>query len=236
MKQTSVLVIVPAFNEELNISQVLGKLHQFSFCEELRIEILAIDDASTDSTLKKIVGAGVNYVALPMNFGITQVFQFANRIALDLGFDFMLIVDGDGQHPISEIYKLMSFRDLNSIVIGTRNFNVYPISKTRFIAIKFLRMILNRKFGILVNDPTSGFRLIPKAAFEVIQNLRHHTNFLEDTVLVLPVLARHGVQIREVEVEMVVRPHGVSSSRGLKNVTNFISCVLQLLAQKRKNS
>jgi glycosyltransferase involved in cell wall biosynthesis len=232
MKVNKLLIVVPAFNEEKIIASVIQQLKEIEFNELWDVEILLIDDASTDETLSVIMNSNVKYISLPINFGISQVFQFATKMSRDLGFDFFMMFDGDGQHPACHIQKLLDFADSDSYVVGIRDFGVYPISTQRLLAINLIKYILLKKFRLKVNDPTSGFRLIPKKAFPIINEMRHHTMFLEDTVMMLGPLAKSGMNVIEVKVDMSPRHLGVSSSTGIRNVINYLSCVTQLLTER----
>ena len=92
------LAIVPAFNERAAIASVIADLRALSW-----IDIVVIDDGSGDGTAAEAVRAGARVVTLPFNLGIGTAVQTGYLIAQDAGYDVAIQVDGDGQHPASEI-------------------------------------------------------------------------------------------------------------------------------------
>ena len=234
MPRPKVLIVIPCFNEGVNIGNLLSELKIAEFDPKFEVKHLVINDCSTDDSIDVIRESNSQAINLPFNYGIMQVFQLSIRIADALDFDYLMIIDGDGQHPVSEIGKLLSVADPATFVIGSRNFAKYPISRTRMNAIFLIKFLLKKKLGMEIVDPTSGFRLIPKICFRPMTDLNHQTNYLEDTVLILTSLNRSEVSIIEVEVNMLIRNSGESSSRGLQNILNYISLICKLLLVKGK--
>src|SRR6185369_12068406 len=94
--------------------------------------------------------------------------------AKDNYFDFAIQIDGDGQHPPSEIHKLLKEQKSSGadIVIGSRFIDNagFQSSMTRRMGINYFKRLNNFLVGIKVNDSTSGFRLINKKALEIVCN------------------------------------------------------------------
>jgi len=227
------LIVIPAFNEEENLKSVINDALEFSAYKNINSQILVINDGSTDQTFAIAKRMGVALANLPFNVGIAQVLQLAIRIGNEFEFEQICIIDGDGQHPVSEIQKILEPSNGREFVVGVRNFQVYPVGIIRRKAINVIIRILHKKFRMRLSDPTSGFRLIPKSCFGILQELDTNTNFLEDTVLIYPLLLSNQIKIKEVEVDMVLRSHGESSSQGFKNVMNYLSLILKLLSMRR---
>jgi glycosyltransferase involved in cell wall biosynthesis len=234
MIKSRTLIAIPCLNEAENIAGVLAGTIAFASSNQNSIDVLVLNDGSTDETFKIIQEQTKNIINLPFNIGISQVFQLAVRVADELNYDFLVIIDGDGQHPVAEVAKLLSVADPATYIIGARNFQTYPFSITKKIAIGIIRRLLKIRFGISLTDPTSGLRVVPKACFDQIQNLKNATNYLEDTVLIFPLLQHSTVVCREVEVKMNTRAGGKASSTGLNNILNYLSLVGKLLISKRK--
>jgi glycosyltransferase involved in cell wall biosynthesis len=227
------LIVIPAFNEEGNLESVINDAVVFSSRKKINSQVLVINDGSTDQTSVIAKRMDVALVNLPFNVGIAQVLQLAIRIGSEFEFEQVCIIDGDGQHPVAEIQKMLESSNGREFVVGVRNFQVYPVGNIRIKAINIIIRILHKKYGIKLSDPTSGFRLIPKSCFGIIQELDTNTNFLEDTVLIYPLLLNNQIKIKEVEVNMVLRSHGESSSQGFKNVMNYLSLILKLLSMRK---
>src|SRR4051812_44375311 len=96
------LAIVPVFNERGSVGKVIERLHRAL----PEVDVLVIDDGSTDDTLRKIP-SGVTVVSLPFNLGIGGAMQTGYRYAALHGYDIAIQVDGDGQHRPSEVRRLI---------------------------------------------------------------------------------------------------------------------------------
>src|SRR5437763_185127 len=127
-------------------------------------EIVVVDDGSTDATVQVAAERGVRVVCLCRNLGIGGAVQTGLRLAYREGFDCAVQVDGDGQHPPSEIHRLVSRLnepDAPDIVVGSRRLEArgYQSTPARRLGQNWLRLWLRVVCGVRVTDPTSGFRL-----------------------------------------------------------------------------
>ena len=93
------LAIVPAFNEAACVGRVIEEIRS----ADPRMEILVVDDGSTDGTAAVARAHGAHVVTLPFNLGIGGAVQTGYRYALKHGFDVAVQVDGDGQHDAGEL-------------------------------------------------------------------------------------------------------------------------------------
>src|ERR1700712_5235 len=110
------LAIVPAYNEEASIAGVIAEL------DALEIDAIVIDDGSQDATFDVARAAGARVVRLPFNLGIGAAVQTGYMAALQGHYDVAIQVDGDGQHPPSEIPKLIAALQETGadLVVGSR--------------------------------------------------------------------------------------------------------------------
>ena len=93
------IAIVPAYNEASSLATVIDEIRSV----DPDLEVVVINDASTDGTARVAVAAGVPVVHLPFNVGIGGAVQTGYKYALEHGFDLAIQIDGDGQHDPSEI-------------------------------------------------------------------------------------------------------------------------------------
>jgi glycosyltransferase involved in cell wall biosynthesis len=109
---------VPAFNEAESIASVVREIH----AADPELEILVVDDGSTDGTSRLAASAGASVVKLPFNLGIGGAVQTGYQYALEHGFDLAVQVDGDGQHDPSEIARLLQplLDGTADMVVGSR--------------------------------------------------------------------------------------------------------------------
>ena len=89
-----IVAVVPAYDEEAAIGAVVAEIHAV----DPAIDVVVVDDGSTDATAEAAVAAGAAVVRLPFNLGIGAAVQTGFRYALERGYDVAVRLDGDGQH------------------------------------------------------------------------------------------------------------------------------------------
>ncbi len=217
------LVLVPAYNEEGNI----GKLVKGVRAELPEADILIINDCSTDRT-KEILASeeGIIYLDLPFNMGIGGAVLSGFTFFLENGYDFVVRLDGDGQHPPSEAVKLVSAVQEEGIdaVIGSRYItkDAAYSSRTRMLGIKLLEKMSVLILGKRFSDNTSGFRAYRRGTVEYLVK-DYPSDYPEPEEIYY--LTRGGREVIEVPVEMRSREAGVSSI-GALNTYYFLVKVL----------
>jgi glycosyltransferase involved in cell wall biosynthesis len=201
-------VIIPAFNEEHTIGDVVRGVTALG----AGFDIIVINDNSSDKTSEKAIEAGAKVVELPFNLGIGGAVQTGYKYALAGGYDACVQVDGDGQHPTQEIPRLIGalFDNGYDIVIGSRFVakTGYEISLMRDLGIRILSQFLRIATGLVVKDPTSGFRAINGRALRLFAN-QYPQDYPEPESLVFAY--KNQFKIREVPIEMKNRMYGISS-------------------------
>ena len=153
----SLLVIIPAFNEEGAIAGVVRSVHQ----HVPGVPVLVIDDCSLDSTAALARQAGADVLPLPHHLGLGGCVQAGYKLANELGFDYVIRIDGDGQHDARDIPRILDKLKSTGceMVIGSRfvDDNGERTSPVRSLGIRFFRAVLRPILGKPVHDPTSGF-------------------------------------------------------------------------------
>src|SRR5439155_1680451 len=163
----SLLVIVPAFNEEGAVGSVVADVHRVM----PDIPVLVVDDCSSDATVTVARGAGAQVLSLPHHLGLGGCVQAGYKLAFELGYQYVIRVDGDGQHNAADIPRI--FETLRSsgceMVIGSRfiNGDGEHTSMVRALGSRFFRMVLRPILGKAVHDPTSGFVGVNRTALGV---------------------------------------------------------------------
>jgi glycosyltransferase involved in cell wall biosynthesis len=213
-----IAIVIPAFNEERNIEQVLIEVNKLR-AHRPRWDILPIvvNDGSTDQTGRILERVSRKYraraIQLPLNLGIGRAVQAGFRLAVHWGADVTLQLDGDGQHPAEQIPALAApiLAGMSDVVVGSRYIHGAGgnVSSTlrqggTLIFSKLLRFLV----GVRVNDATSGFRAFNHDAADFIA--RYYPDDYPEVEAYVP-LARQDFQIREVAVKMRARAHGRSS-------------------------
>jgi glycosyltransferase involved in cell wall biosynthesis len=219
------IALVPARNEELTVAGVVDEIKAF----DPAFDVLVIDDGSTDRTGEFAAGAGAHVVRLPFNLGIGGAVQTGIQYARDHDFDLAVQVDGDAQHPPSEIPKLVEpiIDDRADLVIGSRFLGTgdYEPPVPRLLGIKLLARLVSLIVRQKVTDTTSGFRAMNRRAIQLFAaDYPHDYPEVEATVLVF----RHRLRMIEVPVQMRVRTSGSSSIRFHHSAYYMVKVILAL--------
>jgi glycosyltransferase involved in cell wall biosynthesis len=204
-----ILAIVPAFNEEDSIVRVINSLFQF----KERLDILVINDASTDKTSELARATDkAKIIDLPYNLGVGGVIQTGFLYAKLQGYDYVFQFDGDGQHRVEEVEKILKpvFDNQADIVIGSRfceKGNGYRSTWTRRFGIKIFEWISLFLIGKRITDCTSGFRAYNRRALEFLSE-NYPVDYPEPETVIL--LGKNRYRIIEVFTNMQGRYGGKS--------------------------
>lgn len=210
--QQKVLVIIPCFNEEAALPQVLEEIEAMLPVKGYLLSVVVINDCSTDGTRAIAEKYKVTVLDLPMNLGIGGAVQTGFKYARNNNFDIAIQLDGDGQHPSAEIGSLITAYKASAadVVIGSRFLHKrgFQSSFIRRLGIRYF-YFLNKLFtGNYIYDSTSGFRLFNRKAITLASG-NYPDDYPEPESLVI--FARAGLSIKEVAVTMRPRLGGISS-------------------------
>ena len=202
------LVIIPAFNEEQSIGDVIVKVKE----SVPLAHIAVISDGSIDSTAQIAERMETFVINLSYNLGIGGAVQTGYIFAHEMGYEIVARLDGDGQHDPAQLPGLIQPVALGEadVVIGSRYVSGcgYQASLSRAIGIKLFATLVSLITGQRFTDTTSGFQAANRAAAGFLA--RHlPTDYPEIEGLVL--LCRAGFRVREVPVTMRPRQAGESS-------------------------
>ena len=207
-----IATIVPAYNEEKAIANVVSDILLVAKEQNLAITVIVVNDCSKDSTSEIISKLNCVALDLPVNLGIGGAVQTGFKYAFENGFDYAIQIDGDGQHPASEIPKLISAANENNldVVIGSRFISKegFQSSVVRRMGINYFKWLNRFLVGVTVNDSTSGFRLINKKVLEIVSDY-YPDEYPEPEAIILYSLNK--LKIGEISVSMKERQGGVSS-------------------------
>jgi glycosyltransferase involved in cell wall biosynthesis len=214
-----ILVIVPAWNEAKSLPATLEELR----AENQEIDVLVVDDGSTDATSEIALNAGVLLCALPFNLGVGGAMRAGYRFAHRNGYECAVQFDADGQHDPKAIPKLVTALSESNIVIGARfaGMGNYHVSAARRFVMVVFAAVLSRLAGARLTDVTSGFRAVDAKALAVFAE-HYPSEYLGDTVESLVIASRFGCSVGQVPVEMRARREG-SPSQGFWSSLIFVA-------------
>ncbi|MER7892647.1 glycosyltransferase family 2 protein [Micromonospora sp. NPDC048909] len=203
-----VLIIIPALNESGSIADVVGEVRG----ELPGVEVLVVDDGSTDRTAAVAAAAGARVAQLPYNLGVGGAMRLGYRYAREHDFDVAIQIDADGQHDPRYVPKLVDLLDENDLVIGARfaGEGDYSVRGPRRWAMVMLSAVLSRVAKTKLTDTTSGFRAANRRVIDMFATW-YPVEYLGDTVETLVHTARRGYRIRQVPVAMRKRMAGTPS-------------------------
>jgi len=200
-----ILIIIPAYNEAENIERVVDNLIE----NYPQYDYVIINDGSTDDTRKICARRGYNLLDLPINVGLSGAIKSGMRYANYYGYDYVLQLDGDGQHDPMYIKNLQTCMEQTGadIVIGSRFKTERKPVNARMIGSQLITtaIFLTTK-GKYIGDVTSGMRLFNK---KMIKRFGYDMHYSPEPDT-LAYLLNCGVKIEEVQVQMHERIAGVS--------------------------
>ena len=230
---TKILIIVPAYNEAGNIRRTIQEIRGCG----LPVDILVIDDGSTDCTFEEVLAtAAAICIRLPFNLGIGGAVQTGFLYAHRNGYDVAVQIDGDGQHDprfLPELLRPLAAGQAD-LVIGSRfipPFLGYRSSFVRRIGIHFFARLISLLLAVRITDPTAGFRAYGRRAIALFAR-DYPPDFPEPESIVTA--RRRGLTVVEVPVQMRARTQGRSSIRYLMTLYYMIKVTLAILLDMLK--
>jgi glycosyltransferase involved in cell wall biosynthesis len=212
------IVFIPAWNEEANLPAVLDEVR----AELPDVDVLVVDDGSTDATAKVARAHGAEVLSFGENRGLREGIAAGYAYAHEQGYWFAGRVDADGQHPVEELRRLLELVRSGEcdVAVGSRfasgegyDAARYAPSATRRFGIAVLRGALRPVLGRSFLDATSGMYAVGAKAIPILAE-PYGSGAPEVEALLR--LRAAGLQVREVPVHMRDRAGGESKLRGRK--------------------
>lgn len=201
------VVMIPAYNEEKTIGSVIREIPR-DCCDE--VEVLVINDGSTDRTVEEAESAGADKViSLKRNMGLAPAFRAGLEEALNMGADIIVNTDGDGQYNGNQIKDLIRpiVEGKADFVLGSRakgSIEHMPIQKK--IGNRLATFITRQVSGLPVSDAQSGFRAFTKDAARRLNVMSNYT-YVQETLMQV---ANNRLVYEEIPIEFRKRRAGPS--------------------------
>jgi hypothetical protein len=234
--RSGLLVFIPAWNEEESLPSVL---------DELRAglpdaDVLVVDDGSTDRTPEVAREHGANVVSFPRNLGLPSGIAAGYAYALEHSYDLTGRVDADGQHPVSELARLVDLvrQDECDVAVGSRFVSGegyepyrYRPDRARTFGTALLRRAMRVRLGEPFADATSGMYAVNAKALPLLA--QPYSSGAPEVEALLR-LSKGGLRIREVPVTMRDRASGESKLQGKKAFLLVVTVIGALLVWRRR--
>lgn len=222
-------MIIPAYNEAANLLKLIENMQ----AQYPQYDYIVVNDGSIDNTKELCKKHMFSCVHLPINSGIGVAVQTGYKYAYENGYDIAIQIDGDGQHGVEYLPKVIApiENSIADITIGSRFLEKkgFQSSKMRRTGIVFLSNLIYICTGKRIKDVTSGYRAVNKKMIEVYAN-DYSRDYPEPEAIVTAVM--HRAVIEEIPVEMKERQSGVSSINLSKSVYYMIKVTLAILVRR----
>lgn len=215
-RSDKLLIIIPAYNEQAAIRQVVSGVR----AALPQADVLVINDGSVDHTAREAEAAGALVVEHPFNLGIGGAVQTGLKFARTQEYDYVIRLDGDGQHNADEIQQFLDIlrSRQTDMVIGSRFLDAgvdWHIPWARRIGIRFFGWAVSLLIGGRATDTTSGFCGMNRQAVDVLATyLPQDYPDVESRVIV----HKAGLRQMEMPVRMRARVAGVSSINSWRSI------------------
>lgn len=190
----SVVAVIPAFNEAKTIAEVVTRTLG------LVARVIVVDDGSSDGTLDCVQDLGVQAIRHDRNRGKGESLLTGIQAAEEAGYDYVVTLDADGQHPPECIPQLVALADPRIIVLGSRTASKDAIPMVRYCANQTANFFISWAAGHWVSDTQCGFRVYPVGLFREVRLRRRRASgfVLESEVLIEA--CRAGYRVKAVPV------------------------------------
>lgn len=230
-KAINTLVIIPAYNEELALPDVLGSL---AAREDL--DVVVVDDGSSDRTSRVAAEGGATVVTLPFNLGIGGALRCGFRYAVRSGYERAVQFDADGQHDVAALRAILApLDDGADLVIGSRftdGSGAYAVGRARGSAMGMLRRVVKLLSGRTIMDTSSGFRAFSRPMLEYFARTYPY-EYMESVEALLSAM-NAGFEVIEVPVVMHSRTAGEASTVRFRLVYHYLRVMLMLVVKMRR--
>ena len=235
MKGKKILLIIPAYNEEDNILKTYNSILEYNKKNELKYDVIVINDGSTDDTEKVLNENKIPHIKLIHNLGIGGAVQTGYKYAYQNYYDIAVQFDGDGQHDVNYVKDIITpiLNDKSDFTIGSRYIDSksskFKSTKARQMGIKIISKTIKFVTGKKVFDTTSGFRAVNK---KIIKSFSMSYPLEYPEPITTTELLKQGYKLKEIPVSMNERENGISSIKTWKNAYYMINVCLTILVIK----
>lgn len=214
MNKPSIAAVIPAYNEEKHIGDVVRRTRQ-----QLD-DVLVVDDGSQDKTADNARAAGAEVIVHEQNLGKGETIKTGLRHFLERQFDFVIILDADGQHLPEEIDRFvtaaLSAKE-PKLILGTRMNDLSSMPFVRRFVNRWMSNRISAVCGQQIPDTQCGFRMLHR---QLIPELLGGAARFDYETEMLIIASRKGFKIASVPIRTVYSDE-VSSIHPVRDTIRF---------------
>ena len=214
MEKAKIAAVIPAYNEEKHIGDVVRRTRQ-----QLD-DVLVVDDGSADKTAERAREAGAEAIVHEINRGKGETIKTGLRHWLDRQAEFVIILDADGQHRPEEIDRFVAAAlsaDEPKLVLGTRMNDLSSMPLVRRMVNRWMSGQISALCGQRIPDTQCGFRLLHR---QLIPELLGGSERFDYETEMLIIASRKGFRIGSVPISTVYSDE-VSSIHPVRDTIRF---------------
>jgi glycosyltransferase involved in cell wall biosynthesis len=221
VNQEHICAIIPAFNAESTIGEVIDRTKEY-----LR-RVIVVNDGSTDRTGEVARSRSIEVISIPSNRGKGYALRLGFSHALSNGCSSILTLDADGQHDPADIPIFLQAHeeDSQAILVGSRMAQAGRFPRQRYYSNRAAVFFISKALGQYLEDTQCGFRLYPAEAIRPIELTTSH--FQTETEILLRA-AHRGVRISSVPVKNIYWNGNAPRSNFRPVVDTFYICLVVL--------
>jgi glycosyltransferase involved in cell wall biosynthesis len=220
MDKAKIAAVIPAYNEEKHIGDVVRRTRQ-----QLD-DVLVVDDGSQDKTADNARAAGAEVIVHAINRGKGETIKTGLRHFLERQFDFVIILDADGQHPPEEIDRFVTAAlsaDEPKLIVGTRMNDLSSMPFVRRVVNRWMSQRISAVCGQEIPDTQCGFRMLHR---QLIPELLGGAARFDYETEMLIIASRKGFKIASVPISTVYSDE-VSNIHPVRDTIRFFKLMRQ---------
>jgi len=218
MNETTVSIIIPAYNEADIIADIVQRVRSL----HPDFDVIVVNDGSTDDTAAEAQKAGAEVYSHPYNIGNGAAIKSGIRVATG---DILVFMDGDGQHDPEDIARLLEYFPEFDMVVGARSISDQA-SLGRALGNKIYSWFASYVAKFSIKDLTSGFRVVKANVARNFLYLLPNT-YSYPTTLTLGTL-RSGMSVKYIPVDIKKRQTGTSNIKMIQDGVRFFMIIIRI--------
>ena len=227
-QQKRILAIIPCYNEEESVGTIVSQAKRYVD------EVIVINDGSKDNTTKRAQESGANVLVHNMNKGKSAAIKTGFKYALENNFEYVVTIDGDGQHDPDEIPNVLRnvLENSHDISIGFRAGNKTEMPFWRRIGKRVLDYATSIGGGGNVTDSQCGFRAFNKKAVENLYKSMSGQSFSAESEQLIKA-KQYGLEVGVAPITCKYKNLDTSTKTPTTHGFSVLSYIIWIVAERR---